>query len=408
MRLLHTSDWHIGRTFHGHSTDAHLAQVLDAIAGAVAEHSIDAVIVAGDVFDSSTPKADAFTLLNRAVRAIRDAGAQVVLTSGNHDGPARLGHMAEFATFGGVHLRTDVARLAEPVTLHDTHGPVHVYGIPYLHPEFVRAAFPAADEVDGFDGTTHEAALSFAMHLIRDDAHTRAEDEENSRYVVASHCFVSGEAGSGQPEVHDTQEASGRAEERDITRGGLDIVPPYVFSGPDYIALGHIHSRATLRDNLRYSGAPLRFSFGEISSAKGAWLVDLGPDGLESVEWLELPVPRRAVHLEGTLEELLADPAHADAEDAWVDVVLTDDVRPRDAMRRIQDRFPHAVTLTHRPATVAADTGATYVERTRGKSDTELIESFLAFARNGHGASDEETGLIADALQGLDAKEAAR
>ena len=122
MRLLHTSDWHIGRTFHGHSTDEHLAQVLAAITVAVAEHGVDAVIVAGDVFDTSTPKADAFTMLGDAVRAIREAGATVILTSGNHDGPQRLGHMAEFASFGGVHVRTEVSRLAEPVTLSDEHG----------------------------------------------------------------------------------------------------------------------------------------------------------------------------------------------------------------------------------------------------------------------------------------------
>lgn len=400
MRALHTSDWHIGRTFHGHSTDEHLAQVLDAIARAVRDHHVDVVIVAGDVFDSSTPKAEAFTLLNTAVRAIREAGARIVLTSGNHDGPARLGHLAEFAAFGGVHVMADLRRLAEPVAVPDEHGDVLVYGIPYLHPEFLRSAY------DDFDGRTHEAALSFAMDLIRDDAHARGG--EAARYVVASHCFASGESGGGGRVVHETAESTGRSEERDITRGGLDIVPPEVFRGPAYTALGHIHSHATLRDDLRYSGAPLRFSFGELSSAKGAWLVDVGTAGLESVEWLELPTPRRAVRITGTLEHLLSPGVHEEDRDAWIDVVLTDDLRPRDAMRRIQEKFPHAVTLAHRPATVAAHSQETYAERTRGKSDGELIESFLAFTRNGHGATPDEQELLAQTLQTLDAAEAAR
>uniref|UniRef100_UPI0025E2BD76 metallophosphoesterase family protein n=1 Tax=Demequina sp. TaxID=2050685 RepID=UPI0025E2BD76 len=167
MRLLHTSDWHIGRTFHGHSTDDHLAQVLAAIADLVRANGVDAVVVAGDVFDSSTPKADAFTMLNAAIHEIRRAGAAVVLTSGNHDGPARLGHMAEFASFGGVHVLTDLKNLARPVTFRDEHGPIHLYGIPYVHPEFLRAAY------DGFDGGTHADALSFAMDLVRDDAAAR-------------------------------------------------------------------------------------------------------------------------------------------------------------------------------------------------------------------------------------------
>ncbi|WP_062385041.1 exonuclease SbcCD subunit D [Demequina iriomotensis] len=398
MRILHTSDWHIGRTFHGHSTGEHLAHVLAAIGSAVAEHAVDAVIVAGDVFDSSTPKAEAFTMLNAAVSAIREAGAAVVLTSGNHDGPARLGHMARFAAFGGVHVLTDLAALATPVVLEDAHGDVLIYGIPYPHPEFLRAAFPA------FEGTTQAAAHAFAMGLIRDDAAARGGAD--ARVVVAAHTFCSGEAGAA---VHDTAEESGRTEERDISRGGLDIVPPATFDGADYVALGHIHSHATLSHRVRYSGAPLRFSFGEISGSKGAWLVELGAPGTEpAVERLDLPTPRAAVRLEGTLEELLADGAHPEAEHAWVDVVLTDDQRPRDAMRLIQERYPHAVTLTHRPAHVADHGQASYSERTRGKTDAELVEAFLAFTRNGHGATAAEDALIADALGALDATEATR
>ncbi|MDN4475779.1 exonuclease SbcCD subunit D [Demequina sp. SYSU T00192] len=395
MRLLHTSDWHIGRAFHGHSTDEHLATVLDAIADAVRARGIDAVIVAGDVFDSSTPKADAFTLLNRALRDIREAGAEVLLTSGNHDGPARLGHMADFAAFGGVHLRTRLQDLASPVALRDAHGDVLLYGIPYVHPEFLRAAFP------GFEGSTHQEALAFAMGLIRDDAAARGGADGPARYVVASHCFASG--------VSDTTEESGRAEERDISRGGLNIVGIGTFDGPDYVALGHIHSHATLAPRVRYSGAPLRFSFGEISGTKGAWIVDLGAPGSEPVvEWLELPTPRSAVRLTGTLEELLAPGAHTEAEDAWVDVVLTDDQLPRDAMRALQTRFPHAVTLTHRPATRHDHGEATYAERVEGRSDLEVVDEFLGYVRNGAALSEAERGLIAEALGSLEAREATR
>ncbi|SEJ51039.1 exonuclease SbcCD subunit D [Demequina mangrovi] len=393
MRILHTSDWHIGRTFHGHSTDAHLSEVLAALADAVREHGVDAVVVAGDVFDSSTPKAEAFTMLNAAVRAIRDAGATVILTSGNHDGPARLGHMAEFAAFGGVHVMADLARLATPVTLEDAHGEVHLYGIPYVHPEFLRAAY------EDFDGTTHGDALAFAMGLIRDDAAARG-----GRFIVASHCFA-GRAGEAPGE---TTELSGRAEERDISRGGLNLVDLSVFDGPDYVALGHIHSHQTLSERVRYSGAPLRFSFGEISSDKIAWLVDLDASGLAAVERLALPTPRRAVRLEGTLEELLSPDAHADATEAWVEAILTDDQLPRDAMRALQGRFPYAVTLTHRPAHRADHGDAGYAERVEGRTDLEIVDEFLGFVRNGAALSADERGLVTDALAALESAEAAR
>jgi exonuclease SbcD len=409
MRILHTSDWHIGRTFHGHSTDAHLSQVLVAIADAVAEHHIDVVLVAGDIFDTSTPKADAFTMLNDAVRAIREAGAQVILTSGNHDGPARLGHMAEFAAFGGVHIKADLASLATPVLLDDAAGHIAIYGIPYIHPEFLRAAY--AD----FTGNTHAAALTFAMDLIRTDASSRADAlppadapagqaPGSPRYVVAAHCFAS----TVKETPPETKEDNGATEERDITRGGLDLVPTSVFDGPDYVALGHIHGRTTFTERVRYSGAPLRFSFGEKDKPRGAWIVEIGPDGLQTVEWFDLPTPRPVARLKGGIDDLLAPGAYQDERDAWVDIVLTDDTMPLDAMRRCQAKFPHAVTLTHRPANVTEKTGETYAERVAGKSDTQIVHEFLEFVRNGDGPSEQEESLIADALAAIDAKESAK
>ncbi|MFW2513677.1 exonuclease SbcCD subunit D [Demequina sp. SO4-13] len=399
MRLLHTSDWHIGRTFHGHTTDEHLREVLHAIASAVAEHSVDAVIVAGDIFDSSTPKADAFTLLADALVAIRAAGPQVILTSGNHDGPARLAHNAAFAQAGGVHIKADHTNLASPVTLTDEHGEVLVYGIPYLHPEFMRSAY------EGFTGSTHQDALAFAMDRIRADARAREDGDHAPRCVVAAHCFAASAAGTAPPE---TKEDTGRAEERDITRGGLNLVDVGVFDGVDYVALGHIHSRQTLSDTVRYSGAPLRFSFGERSSAKGMWLVDLGAQGVEETTWLELPTPREAVRLEGTLAELTAPGAHPDAADAWVEVILTDDQLPRDAMRTLQEHYPHAVTLAHRPANRHDAGPQQYAQRVEGKSDAEVLEEFLAYVRNGAGPTDAEQELINEALNAIDAREATR
>lgn len=404
MRFLHTSDWHIGRTFHAHSTDDHLRTVLAAIADAAAEHSVDAVIVAGDVFDSSTPKADAFTMLADALLKIRANGAQVILTSGNHDGPARLAHNAAFASAGGVHIKADHTDLATPVTLTDEHGDVLVYGLPYLHPEFMRSAYR------DFTGSTHQDALTFAMDQVRADALARAgssmpQGATAPRFVVAAHCFAASAGGDAPPE---TTEVTGRAEERDITRGGLNLVDTRVFDGAAYTALGHIHSRQTLTDTVRYSGAPLRFSFGERSSTKGMWLVDLGPSGLESATWLELPTPRAAVRLEGPLAELITPGAHPQAVEAWVEVILTDDQLPRDAMRTIQERYPYAVTLTHRPLHQHKHGAADYAQRVEGKSDTELISEFLTYVRNGAGPSDAEQALLNEALDAMDAKEATR
>ena len=138
MRILHTSDWHIGRTFHGVDLLADQAAALTAIADLVAAQRIDVVVVPGDIYDRAVPSADAVLVCNRGLEAIRSAGAVIVATSGNHDSPARLGAGAAFASAGGLHLMTRVADVGSPVVVDDEFGSVAFYGIPYLEPETTR------------------------------------------------------------------------------------------------------------------------------------------------------------------------------------------------------------------------------------------------------------------------------
>jgi exonuclease SbcD len=379
VKLLHTSDWHIGRTFHGHSSVAALGVVLDALVETVRSEAVDVVLIAGDVFDSAVPAAEHYTLLTRTLGAIRAAGAEVVLTSGNHDSPARLGFQAGLLRGSGVHVLTDPEAYAEPVVLRDGNGlEVGVYGIPYLEPALYRHRHPEESL------RRHEDVLAFAMRRIR--AHAAAAGR---RWVVLAHCFAVG--------------APAATVERDITAGGLDYVSVDHFAAADYAALGHIHGRATLLPHVRYSGAPLHYSFGEASKPRGGWLVELGGDGLGEVSWSSLPVPRRLSVIEGRLDELLSDPSLAEYEPDWVSAVLTDEVRPLDAMARLQSRFPGCATLEHRPPHAAVDERR-YAERIRGRSDVEVIDDFLAHVRGGHGASETERALALDALAQVDAE----
>ena len=129
MRILHTSDWHIGRTFHGHSTMDALADVLAALTEQVRENAVDVVVVAGDVFDSATPSGPAYTLLGDALVALHETGARVIVTSGNHDSAARLGFQARLLR-DGIHVLTDPLAVGEPVIIADADGPVNFFGIP--------------------------------------------------------------------------------------------------------------------------------------------------------------------------------------------------------------------------------------------------------------------------------------
>ncbi|TFD24148.1 exonuclease SbcCD subunit D [Cryobacterium sp. TMS1-13-1] len=383
MKILHTSDWHIGRTFHTHSTLEHLAVVLDAVVAVVRERGVDVVVVAGDVFDSAMPSKESYALLTRVLRRLKEAGASVVMTSGNHDSATRLGFQAEWAALAGIHVVTRPEQYLEPITINDEHGPVHFYGIPFLEPVLIRHLHP------GELLKTHEQVLDFAMTQIRADRSLRRFTAGGGRSVVLSHCFAAGV----------TPATTASDVERDITAGGLDVVPLSVFDGCDYVALGHIHGRATLTDRVRYSGAPLHYSFSEVGKPRGAWLVELDASGLGRVEWVDLPVPRRLAVLTGELADLLENSSYADNEGDWVKVILTDQVRPLDAMRALQARFAHAVALEHRPA-IRVDPGDnSYAERIRAAtSDPEIVAGFLSFVRNGVGPTEFESALVADLL----------
>jgi len=409
MRILHTSDWHIGRTFHGHSTLGNLRTVLDALVTIVRERNVDVVVVSGDIFDSATPAAENYGVLTSALRDIHQTGATVVMTSGNHDSATRLGFQSEFAGLAGIHIITQHQQHNQPVTIMDADGPVHFYGIPFLEPSLVRHHYPSTEL------RTHTQVLGFVMDRVRTDL-----AERGGRSVVLSHCFAVSTAAADTvvaPEASGATEAGGATEaigateasdvERDITAGGLDFVPVSTFDGVDYVALGHIHGRSTLTPRVRYSGAPLHYSFSEARKPRGGWLVDLDANGLGEVDWVDLPVPRRLTVLTGDIDALLADEGNAAVENDWVSVVLTDRVRPLDAMRRLQARFPFCVTLEHRPEVSTTASPVSYSERIRSKSDSEIVAGFLEYVRNGVGPTDFERDLVNDVLAQQRAAESA-
>ncbi len=382
MRILHTSDWHIGRTFHGNSTMDALAEVLGALVEQVRDNAVDVVIVAGDVFDSSTPAGPAYTLLGDALVGLHDAGAKVIVTSGNHDSAARLGFQARLLR-DGIHVVTDPRAVGTPVTIADPEGPVHFYGIPYLEPAIVRQYWPDAVL------RTQAQTMAHAMGLVR-----TGMNAHEGRSVAIAHCFAAGvDATAGL--------------EREVRQGGLDVVPLDVFDGPDYVALGHIHGRQQLTERVRYAGAPLHYSFGEQHKERGSWLIDLDASGLASVEWLALPVPRRLVTLTGTLDEILSAENVETHADDWVCAIYTDALPQAEPMRRLRESFPHCAMVQHTPVGGAERAQHSYSERLRSAvTDTERIEAFLKHVRAGQGPSARESELICDVLDERVAAEA--
>jgi exonuclease SbcD len=309
----------------------------------------------------------------------------VVVISGNHDSGRRLGFASALVDAAGVYLRTRAGALAQPVLLADQHGPVAVYGVPFLEPDAVRHDLPPApgsadDPDDAAAPRGHAGVLTRATDCIRADI----GDRGGVRSVVMAHAWVAGGEASES--------------ERDISVGGVGRVPASLFDGFSYTALGHLHGPQTLSERLRYSGSPLPYSFSEARQRKGSWLVDLSADGHVRVERVPAPSFRRLSVLRGPLDTLITSPAYTEYEDDFVSAVLTDPTRPEGAMDQLRRRFPQVLVLTFEPEGRDAAV-ASYRSRVAGRDDLAIAAEFVGHVRNSP-VTDGERKLLAAAFDG--------
>jgi exonuclease SbcD len=360
MRLIHTSDWHLGRTLHGQSLLDHQARFLGWLLEAAVECQAGAVLVAGDVYDRAVPPLEAVALLDQALAAFARAGVHVILTSGNHDSAIRLGFGSALSEAAGIHLRTRVADVDRPVILTDACGEVGIYGIPYLLPDAV------ADELGC--GRSHAAVLAAASARIHADARARGL----SRTVVLAHAFVTG--------------AQTCASERDIRVGGIGDAPAAVLDGCTYLALGHLHGQQRVpvpgsTTMARYSGSPLAFSFGERHHAKSVTVAEIDGAGQVTTRLLATPVPRPLREVRGRLDDLLARAGGdlADLAGAWVKVVLTDIERPVAPMERLRERWPHTIALEFEPEGGLTGADADLARLAKVADPVAICESFVEY-----------------------------
>ena len=407
MRILHTSDWHLGRAFHGASLLDEQAEMVDRVVALAVEHQVELVVIAGDLFDRAIPPAPAVDLLDDALARLHATGARVAAISGNHDSAVRVRVNDRLLNEMGVAVRGQVARVDEPLMIeHPADGgpPVAVYLIPYLEPAVDIAVLEvglavhdvAHDPSDDVSGATtgtaprprarQDLAMRLATEHVRRHLAARTAEVGRTRSVVVAHGFVAGGA------VSDS--------ERDLSIGGSERVGVDAFDGFDVVALGHLHQPQEMAGaRLAYSGSPLPYSFSEEGQVKSVRLVDLAPDGSVTAEVIPLQVGRRVVTLTGTLVRLLGDPALDDVADARIRALLTDPHLPNQAMARLRQRFPHAVELRHQPEGVdpAARHAVASLATIEDATPLELALQFWA-EQQGAEATAEERAVLHAAL----------
>lgn len=322
MRFFHLADLHLGLLLRGFSLIPDQRYILEQIIALADAHRPDALVIAGDLYDRQQPPVEAVRLLDYFLTALSARSIPVLIISGNHDSPERLGFAGDILQRQGIYLSAVFDGSPRRVTLTDAQGAVDFWLLPYLRPGLARPFFP-----DSPIQTTHQAV----------EAVLRATPiDPDRRNVLVAHQFVT--AGGYEPE---------RSESETSQVGGLDAVDAGLFDAFDYVALGHLHKPQRMgRDTVRYAGSPLKYSFSEWRSAKTMPLVTLEEGGQASLQLLPLSPLRDLRPVEGPLEQLLReDVASAGNAEDFLQVTLTDREEPLSALARLRRTYPHVLSL---------------------------------------------------------------
>ncbi|HCE2455598.1 TPA: exonuclease SbcCD subunit D [Vibrio parahaemolyticus] len=367
MKFIHTSDWHLGRQFHNVSLLEDQQAVLEQLIQYIENNPVDAVIVAGDVYDRSVPPTIAIELLNRVVKRIcGELNTPMILISGNHDGAERLGFGSEQMKRSGLHIIRNFEDMLTPVVIESkAAGHVAFYGMPYNDPEQVRYVYKEPV-------STHDEAHKLLAEKITE------QFQSEHRNILISHCFVDGAIESES--------------ERPLSIGGSDRVSHEHFLNFDYVALGHLHQpQKKGEEYIRYSGSLMKYSFGEQNQKKGLTLVEIGKDGFIGAEHIELTAPHEMRIVEGELEQILewgkTDPKNED----YLLVRLMDKHAILNPMEKLRTVYPNVLHLEKPGMLIGVEQEMAQAKLAR--SEIDMFKDFFAEAQDSELSNEQEQAI---------------
>jgi len=398
MRILHTSDWHLGRTFGPVSLEADQQAFVGWLLDEVVRQQVDLVVIAGDIYDRAVAPTDAVVLFRHALKSLQERGVRVAVITGNHDGADRVAAYHDLLDSSGVYLRGGYSQIGEVIALEFADGPLDLVLLPFLDPqaaptELAEVGTPGgtADGVDDAVDDANDADAAFEKLLRRThESVLRAAIEAAGAHLVpgrrslaVSHAYVAG--------------ASISESERKLTIGGTGTVDAALFEPFSYTALGHLHrpQRVAGSDTIRYSGTPLAYSFSE-DHPKSITVVEMAPDGSCTVEEVRVTVGRAVSTIAGKIDELLSRQPTSRERDALIRVILTDRGVVLDAKQRLSTVYPNIVEIIPQPEGVVEGEAIAMVGV--GKKSAFEVAGEFWLASDGSEPSVEEHALLGAAF----------
>ncbi|MBN1653622.1 MAG: exonuclease SbcCD subunit D [Deltaproteobacteria bacterium] len=354
IRILHTSDWHLGRAFHFYSLEQDQRHALSQILKEL-EQNYQAMVISGDIYDRAVPSVEAVQLFGDLLMQARALNLTCVIIPGNHDSAERLGFASAILARAGIHLRCDYTKLREPVTIKGTAGEqLDVFALPFVEPFLVRQQL-------GDDSITSvQLATQKAVERIREGR------RQSIAAILLAHAFVG--------------EKSQTSESERLLVGGTDRVPSGIFSGFDYVALGHLHRPQRVdSDWIRYSGSLLPYSFSEDGQQKQMIRIEIGNGPKPLITAIPIAPLRGISVIEDSFEAVLTDEKYEAQRADFVSVRLTDSDYHVETFYRIKQRFPLLCELRQTALEARPSDRADASRDIENQSPEEIIELFLDY-----------------------------
>lgn len=361
MKLIHLSDLHLGKRVNEFSMMEEQKYILNEILNIVDKEKADGVLIAGDVYDKPIPPAEAVQLFDSFLNGLAERNLRTFIISGNHDSPERLSFGGELMKGRGVYVSPVFRSVPEPVVLQDEFGELNMYMLPFVKPVHVRHVLGIEEEQGSEKLTTYNEAVRAvveAMHV-----------NPTKRNVLLSHQFVTGAV---------------RSESEEVSVGGLDNVDASCFDVFDYVALGHIHGPQHIsREEVRYSGTPLKYSFSESRHQKSVPVVELKKKGEVEIRLVPLAPRIDMREIKGTYERLMSrEFYHGTNTGDYLHITLTDEEDIPDVLNKLRVVYPNIMKLDYENTRTKRQQAMELLEDVKQKSPLELFEEFYEIQNN--------------------------
>lgn len=355
MRFLHLSDLHLGKRVNEFSMLEDQAYILKEILNIIDEQKVEAVLIAGDIYDKVIPSAEAVRLLDDFLTRIAARELPVFLISGNHDSAERIAFGSRLMSSRQIYLSPVFESDVEPITISDRYGEIHIYMLPFVKPSLVKRVYPEEEII------TYQDAVNAAVQHMQIDT--------DKRNILLAHQFVTGAA---------------RCDSEELSVGGLDDVDASIFDGFDYVALGHLHGPQKIgKETVRYSGTPLKYSFSEANQKKAAVIVDVEEKGKINIQQIPLVPKHDMREIRGTYMEVTALDFYKDMKtDDYLYITLTDEEDIPDAIGKLRTIYPNIMKLSYDNLRTRAAVTVRGTAEVEEKSPMELLKEFYELQNN--------------------------